>query len=164
MIIQFLINMLYTTIQHGNFDTYFQMWKLVFYRSDQQNMVGLMVIRKIFALPVFVILITIFAFLPPDTHAITTIDLKDQASCQAAPLSGTWVVVNSTCRINSLTLNLADSLTLDNSINSRIALTITGTLSNSGTILNSGIIHNSGTISGSGKFTSALLTITNTGT
>src|SRR5437588_7479902 len=144
MIIQFLINMLYTTIQHGNFDTYFQMWKLVFYRSDQQNMVGLMVIRKIFALPVFVILITIFAFLPPDTHAITTIDLKDQASCQAAPLSGTWTATNSTCRIASLTLNSGDSLTVDNSVNSNIALTITGILSNSGTLANTGNITNTG--------------------
>ena len=121
-------------------------------------------INKIQFLPVFAILITVLFFLPQDAHAISTIDLKDQTSCQAVPFSGTWISANSTCRITSLTLNAGDSLIVDNSVNPNVALTITGTISNSGIINNTGLIHNSGTISGSGKFTSFMLTVTNTGT
>jgi subtilase family serine protease len=94
-------------------------------------------------------------FLSPQPPTGST--LADQASCQA--LGGTWGT-GSTCTIANLVINSGDSLT----INSGVTLTVTGTIANSGTISNSGTIHNSGTISGSGKFTSFMLSVTNTGT
>src|SRR5438445_7132450 len=107
--------------------------------------------RKILLLPIFAVLITVLSLLPQDAHAATSIDLKDQASCEAAPLSGTWITGNSTCRIGSLTLNSGDSLLVDY-FDFPVKLTTTSTLFNNGTIrtncdnCNYGTIINEGTI------------------
>lgn len=88
-----------------------------------------------------------------DIHAITTIDLKDQSSCQEDPLSGIWHATNSTCVITNLTLT-GNSLIVDNSVFPSITLTVTGTINNlHGSIINSGIIDtDNGTINNSGIF------------
>jgi len=110
-------------------------------------------VRKILFIPIFAVLITVLSLLPQDAHAATTIDLKDQASCEAAPLSGTWTAANSTCHISvRFVLNSGDSLTVDASIYSNIALTTTyqficyGTITNYGTFINKGNFDNLGTI------------------
>lgn len=94
------------------------------------------------------------AYEPKGTHTIATIDLKDQASCQEAPLSGMWYVTNSTCVITNLTL-AGDSLIVNGSVFPSIVLTITGTVNNiQGYITNNGTIDtNGGTINNNGIFT-----------
>jgi hypothetical protein len=89
-----------------------------------------------------------------DVHAITTIDLKDQASCQEAPLLGIWYATNSTCVMTNLTL-AGDSLIVDDSVFPSITLAITGTIDNlHGSITNNGTIDtNNGTINNNGIFT-----------
>ncbi|MGB9002549.1 MAG: hypothetical protein WCC52_01930 [Nitrosotalea sp.] len=89
-----------------------------------------------------------------DMYGVTTIDLKDQASCQEAPLSGTWFASNSTCVMTDLTLT-GDSLIVDDSVFPSITLTVTGTINNlHGSITNNGTIDtNNGTIDNSGIFT-----------
>ncbi len=85
-------------------------------------------------------------------HAITT-NLKDQASCQEAPLLGIWYATNSTCVMTNLTL-AGDSLIVDDSIFPGITLTITGTVDNlQGSVTNNGTIDtNNGTINNNGVF------------
>ena len=89
-----------------------------------------------------------------NTHTIATIDLKDQTSCQEAPLSGLWYAANSTCVITNLTLS-GGSLIVNDSVFSDITLTITGTIDNThGSIINNGTIDtNNGTINNNGIFT-----------
>jgi hypothetical protein len=99
-------------------------------------------LKKILFLPIIAVLITVLSLLPQDAHAAVTIDLKDQASCQAAPLNGSWdATYTPTCSINGLALNVYYNL-----INS-------GTINNFGTIdpgtfnnNNGGIINNYGSI------------------
>jgi hypothetical protein len=100
------------------------------------------------------VVLIFFSLIPTNNaHASTDIDLLDQKSCQTAPLSGIWNVTTSTCIISKLRLSSDDSLTVDNSIFSNIALTITGYVNNDGTITNSGIININqvGTIDNYGK-------------
>ena len=94
-----------------------------------------------------------------DAHASLFVDLKDQASCQAAPLSGTWFAANSTCHIGNLTLNSGDEMDVDNSVYNNFTLTIIGTVNNAGSIegsgnspfnqkvVNEGIVNTSGLLS-----------------
>lgn len=99
------------------------------------------------------VLASFLSFSINDAHAATDIDLLDQQSCQAVPLSGIWNVTTSTCTISKLRLGSDDSLTVDNSIFSNIVLTITGYVNNDGTITNSGIIsiNQGGAIDNYGK-------------
>ena len=122
----------------------------------------------------------IFAITIKDTtgHSATTpitirdpslpliINLKDQVSCEAAPLAGTWIGTNSTCTISGLTLRTGDSLTVDNSISSNIDLTVNGTETSniSGTIINNGLIINRGLINSLNDIITNFGTISNTGT
>lgn len=79
------------------------------------------------------------------SHTITTIDLRDQASCQEAPLSGSWYSTNSTCAITNLVLNSSTPLTIDSSIFPSITLKVTGALDNNqGSITNNGTINTEG--------------------
>jgi hypothetical protein len=103
-------------------------------------------LKKIFIISIIAVLTMILSFSPHDANAATNIALKDKASCQAVPISGTWTAANATCRTSAnITLNSGDSLTVGAGL-SNIALTSTGTVTNSGTITNKGSITNEGTI------------------
>jgi hypothetical protein len=89
--------------------------------------------------------------------------VKDQATCQAPPVSGTWDAANSNCIVINLTLNPGDLLTVDSSIFSNIKLTITGNLNNAGQVtINNGatmlvasggqVLLSSGTLNINGNF------------
>ena len=72
-----------------------------------------------------------------------TFTLSDQASCQAAPFSGTWVTTPPTCQVAGFVINAGDFIV----INSGITLDNMGTIASGGsvaTITNNGVINNEG--------------------
>ncbi len=74
---------------------------------------------------------------PQDAHAALSIVVQDQASCEAAPLNGTWFGppdFRPSCHITDLKLNRGDSFTLDDSIYPFISMDINGTVNSAGTI------------------------------
>jgi len=114
-------------------------------------------VRKIFVLPILVVLI--FAILSHNAYAVTY-TISDSSSCQAAPVSGTWNSDTSTCTITNLTLNPDDMLT----VSTGITLAVNGIINNNyGDIDNAGTINNTGTINNAGKIDN-IGTITNSGT
>jgi len=73
------------------------------------------------------------------------IDLRDQSSCEASQISGTWTATNSTCRKDHLVLDGDHAVTVE----SGITLTLTGTIRSydlCGDINNNGTVNNLGTI------------------
>jgi hypothetical protein len=125
-------------------------------------------LKKILFLPIIAVLITVLSLLPQDAHASVSIDLKDQASCQA--LGGNWDASIPTCSIGALTLNSGDTLNVDNTVFSNIELDLYGTLTSNGTITNSGTIvshvgiSNAGTIYNYGPIVNQYGTLSNDGT
>lgn len=111
---------------------------------------------------------------PQEAFAVDYI-ISDQASCESLPGgSPEWIGATSTCQIDDLltlpagdTVNIDPGITLEimatGEIDSAIAFTVTGDITNAGTITNTGTLtingnmENSGTITNSGD-------LTNTGT